>query len=129
MVYIARIGSKHESECLFQNLTTNIVEVQTIRGIVLLGRDFNVRTTTLQNTINISNLCELLQVLELVEIKQPSAVDANVSGWGHELLDLCYDDGLLIFNGWTPGNESGEYTCLANGEHNIVDYIVNSLTI
>jgi hypothetical protein len=129
MVYIARIGSKHESECLFQNLTTNIVEVQTIRGIVLLGRDFNVRTTTLQNTINISNLCELLQVLELVEIKQPSAVDANVSGWGHELLDLCYDDGLLIFNGWTPSNESGEYTCLANGEHNIVDYIVNSLTI
>jgi hypothetical protein len=35
-VYVAPIGSKHESESLFQNLATNIVEVETLRGIVLL---------------------------------------------------------------------------------------------
>jgi hypothetical protein len=73
-VYIAHVGSKHKNESLFQNLTTNITEVQTLRGIVLLGRDFNVITTTLLNTINISDLCELLQVPELVEIEQPSVV-------------------------------------------------------
>jgi hypothetical protein len=36
---------------------------------------------------------------------------------------------LLILNGRTPGDESGEFTYLANGEHNIVDYIIGSPAI
>ncbi len=128
MVYV-------ESEFLFQNLITNIVEVQTLRGIILLGRDFNVRTTTLPNTIDTSDLYELLQVPELFKTKQPSVVakqqyhDASVGGWGHELLDLCYDVGLLILNGRTPGDKSREFTCLANGGRIIVNYIVDSLIV
>jgi hypothetical protein len=58
----------------FQNLAIDIAEVQTLRGIVLLGLDFNARTTSLPNTIDISDLCELLQAPELVETKQPSVV-------------------------------------------------------
>jgi hypothetical protein len=68
MVYAASVGSKHESKSLFQNLAVDIVEVQTLGGIVLLGRDFNACTTTLPNTINTNNLCELLHELELAEI-------------------------------------------------------------
>ncbi len=60
MVYVAPIGSKHESESLFQNLVVNIVEVQTLGGIVLLGRDINAHTLVLPDTIDTSNLCELL---------------------------------------------------------------------
>ncbi len=41
--------------------------------------------------------------------------DVNVSGWGYKLLDLCCDAGLLIFNGRTFGDESGEFICLENG--------------
>jgi hypothetical protein len=52
--------------------------------------------------------------------------DANVGNWGHELLDLCYDTGLLILNGQTPSDELREFTCLANGGHNIVIYIIGS---
>jgi hypothetical protein len=74
MVYIAPIGSKHENESLFQNLVADIAEVQTLGGIVLLGGDVNARTTTLPDTLDISDLCELLQAPELVEIKQPSVV-------------------------------------------------------
>jgi len=37
VVYIAPIGSKHKSESLFQNLVVNIVEVQTLGAMVLLG--------------------------------------------------------------------------------------------
>ncbi len=37
VVYVAPVGSKHKSESLFQNLAANIVKVQTLRGIVLLG--------------------------------------------------------------------------------------------
>ncbi len=97
-----------------------------------MGGDFNARTATLPDTLDTSDLCELLQVPELANIEQPSVVptrqnrDASVGGWGCELLDLCYDVGLLILNGWTPGDQSGEFTCLANGGCNIVDYIVGS---
>ncbi len=65
MVYVASIGSKHESEFLFQNLAIDIAEVQILRGIVLLGGDFNAHTATLLDTIDINDLCELLQAPEL----------------------------------------------------------------
>jgi hypothetical protein len=68
-VYTALIGSKHENESLFQNLAVDIPEVQTLRGIVLLGGDFNARTTMLPDTINTNDLCELLQAPELVKAK------------------------------------------------------------
>jgi hypothetical protein len=73
-VYIALIGSKHESKSLFQNLATDIIEVQTLRGIILLGGDFNARTVALPDTIDTSDLCELLQAFQLVKTKQPSAM-------------------------------------------------------
>jgi len=42
MVYANPVGSKHESESLFQNLTTDIAKIQTLKGIILLGWHFNV---------------------------------------------------------------------------------------
>jgi hypothetical protein len=52
--------------------------------------------------------------------------DASVGGWGHELLDLCCDVGLFILNDRTLGDESGEFTCLANGGRSTINYIVGS---
>ncbi len=86
VVYVAPIGSKHESESLFQNLTADIVEVQTLGGIVLLGGDFNARTTTLPYTIDTSDLCELLQTPDIAKIEQLNALakqqnhDTSVGG-------------------------------------------------
>jgi len=74
VVYVAPIGSKHENESMFQNLVVDIAEVQTLRGIVLLGGDFNVRTTALPSTIDTNDLYELLEAHELAETKQPSVV-------------------------------------------------------
>jgi hypothetical protein len=59
-VYVAPVGSKHENESLFENLTIDIAKVKTLGGIVLLGGDFNAHIATLPNTINTNNLCELL---------------------------------------------------------------------
>ncbi len=67
MVCVALIGSKHENESLFQNLVADIVEVQTLGGIILLGGDFNACTTTLHDTIDTSDLCELLQEPKLAK--------------------------------------------------------------
>jgi len=33
---------------------------------------------------------------------------------------------LLILNGRTPNDESGEFTCLANGGYSTIDYIIGS---
>jgi len=55
-------------------MVADIVEIQTLEGIILLGGDFNARTTALPNTINTSDLCELLQAPKLAETKQPSAM-------------------------------------------------------
>jgi hypothetical protein len=74
VVYVAPIGSKHESKSLFQNLIIDIVEVQTLRGIVVLGGDFNAHIATLLDTININNLCELLQAPELIVTKWPGTM-------------------------------------------------------
>jgi hypothetical protein len=60
MVYATLVGSKHENESLFQKLATDNAKVQILRGIILLGRDFNVHIAALPNTINTNNLCELL---------------------------------------------------------------------
>jgi hypothetical protein len=85
-VYVALIGSEDENKSLFQNLATDIVEVQTLGGIILLGGDFNVRTATLLDTMDTNDLCELLQAPELAETEQPSIVakqqncNANVGG-------------------------------------------------
>jgi hypothetical protein len=53
MVYDVPIVSKHKSESLFQNLAVDIVEVQTLRGIVLLGGDFNARLQCYQIPLTI----------------------------------------------------------------------------
>jgi hypothetical protein len=55
-------------------MVADIIEVQTLGGIVLLGRDFNARTTALPDTLDTSDLCELLQAPELAEIGKPSVV-------------------------------------------------------
>jgi hypothetical protein len=73
-VYVGLISSKHESKSLFQNLAIDIVEVQTLGGIILLKGDFNACIVTLPDNIDISNLCELLQVPKFMEIEQPSVV-------------------------------------------------------
>jgi hypothetical protein len=51
-------------------LAVDIIEVQILGGIVLLGGDFNAHTTTLPDIIDINDLCELLHVPELTETKQ-----------------------------------------------------------
>ncbi len=55
VVYVTPGGSKHENESLLQNLAVDIVEVQTLGGIILLGKDFNVRTTVLLDAIDIND--------------------------------------------------------------------------
>jgi hypothetical protein len=51
---------------------------------------------------------------------------AAPSGWHKELLGLCGATGYHILNKRVVGDLIGEYTCLANHDHNTVDYMIAS---
>jgi len=50
-----------------------------------------------------------------------------MAGWHREFLDLCKTIRLFIFNGRTPVDISGEYTCLSNKSFSIVDYFLTTV--
>jgi len=53
--------------------------------------------------------------------------DIVTVGWHREFLDLCRTTGLFILNGRTPGDISGEYTCLSNKGFSTVDYFLTTI--
>jgi hypothetical protein len=101
-------------------------------GGVLLAGDFNARTGTNTDFINCSQLTDVLLVPQAIEDTLPNDMlerqnrDTITVGWHHEFLDLCITAGLFIFNGRTPGNISGEYTCLSNKGFSTMDYFLTT---
>jgi len=96
----------------------------------LLAGDFNARTGTNTDFINYSQLADVLLVPQAIEDTLPNDMlerqncDTVTAGWHREFLDLCRTTGLFILNGRTPGDISGEYTCLSNKGFNTVDYFL-----
>jgi hypothetical protein len=48
------------------------------------------------------------------------------SFWTYVVTLGCSSSMVGHLVGWTPGDESGEFTCLANGGCNTIDYIIDS---
>ncbi len=72
-----------------------------------------------------------LQIPELQNTRSPPQLRQNrdvapPSGWYKELLGLCGATGYRILNGRIVGDLTREYTCLANHDHNTVDYMIAS---
>jgi hypothetical protein len=86
---------------------------------VLLAGDFNARTGTNINFIDCSQLVDVLLVPQAIEDTLPNDMlerhnrNTVTAGWHREFLELCKTTGLFILNGRTPGDISGEYTCLS----------------
>jgi hypothetical protein len=101
-------------------------------GGVLLVRDFNVRTGTNTDFIDCNQLADVMLVPEAIENTLPNNMlerqnrDTVMAGWHREFLDLCRTAGLFIFNGRTPRDISGEYTCLSNKGFSTVDYFLTT---
>ncbi len=101
-------------------------------GGVLLAGDFNARIGTNTDFIYCSQLADVLLVPHAIEDTLPNDMlerqnrDTITAGWHCEFLDLCKTTGLFIFNGHTPGDISGEYTCLSNKGFSIVDYFLTT---
>ncbi|KAH8944591.1 hypothetical protein BDL97_13G119700 [Sphagnum fallax] len=116
---------------MFEHICQEVGEAMNLGGVLLAG-DFNVRTGTNTDFIDCSQLADVLLVPQAIEDTLPNDMlkrqnrDTVTVGWHREFLDLCRTTGLFIFNGRTPGDISGEYTCLSNKGFSTVDYFLTT---
>jgi hypothetical protein len=129
IVYAAPQGSPYADSSLFEHICQEVGEAMSL-GSVLLAGDFNARTSTNTDFIDCSQLADVLLVPQAIEDTLPNDMlerqnrDTVMAGWDREFLDFCRTAGLFILNGCTPGDISGEYTCLSNKGFSIVDYFL-----
>jgi exonuclease III len=131
IVYAAPQGSPYADSSLFEHICQEIGEAMNLGGVLLAG-DFNARTGTNIDFIDCSQLAGVLLVPQAIEDTLPNNMlerqnrDTVRAGWHREFLDLCRTTGLFILNGRTPGDISGEYTCLSNKGFSTVDYFLTT---
>jgi hypothetical protein len=100
-------------------------------GNVFLTGD--ARTSTNTDFIYYSQLADVLLVPQAIKDTLPNDMlerqnyDTVTVGWHREFLDFCRTTGLFILNGCTPGDISGEYTCLSNKGFSTVDYFFTTV--
>jgi len=131
IVYAAPQGSPYADSSLFEHICQEVGEAMSLGGVLLVG-DFNARTGTNTDFIDCSQLTNVLLVPQAIKDTLPNDMlerqnhDTITAGWHREFLDLCRTTGLLILNGRTPGDISGEYTCLSNKGFSTVDYFLTT---
>jgi len=119
IVYAVPQGLPYVDNNLFEHICQEVGEAMSL-GDVLLAGDFNARTSTNTDFIDCSQLADVLLVPQAIEDTLPNDMlerknrDTITTGWHREFLDLCKTTGLFILNCHTPGDISGEYTCLSN---------------
>ena len=118
---------------LFESLTADVAEAQALGGSVLLAGDLNARTAQLvdyhRTDPALQNLLpEHLDSLPDV-VPHRRSQDAKTNAWGKLLLELCQQADILVLNGRTPGDLSGNYTCVQPKGSSVVDYFVASATL
>jgi hypothetical protein len=129
IVYAAPQGSPYADNSLFEHICQEVGEAMSL-GSVLLAEDFNARTGTNTDFIDCNQLTDVMLVPEAIEDTLPNNMlerqnrDTITVGWHCEFLDFCRTAGLFIFNGSTPRDISGEYTCLSNKGFSTVDYFL-----
>jgi len=131
IVYAAPQGSPYANSSLFEHICQEVGEAMSLGGVLLVG-DFNARTDTNTDFIDCSQLSDVLLVPQAIEDTMPNDMlerqnrDTVTVSWHHEFLDLCRIAGLFILNGRTPGDISGEYTCLSNKGFSTMDYFLTT---
>ncbi len=131
IVYAAPQGLPYADNSLFEHICQEIGEAMNLSGVLLAG-DFNARIGINIDFIDYSQLADVLLVPQAIEDTLPNNMlgrqnrDTVRAGWHREFLDFCKTTGLFILNGRTPGDISGEYTCLSNKGFSTMDYFLTT---
>jgi len=131
IVYATPQSSPYADSSLFEHICQEVGEAMSLGSVLLVG-DFNARTGTNTDFIDCNQLTNVLLVPQAIEDTLPNDMlerqnrNTITAGWHCEFLDLCKTIGLFILNGRTPGDISGEYTCLSNKGFSTVDYFLTT---
>ena len=130
LVYISPETSTHQSS---GNNIWNLLEEEisnfSIRGHILLTRDFNARTGLLPDYVSHdSDLHVPLPPDYSVDIPiSRKSEDHTVNNYGRELLDVCVAGWLHLINGRIrPDTSKGAFTCFSPRGTSVVDYTITS---
>ena len=117
--------------CPFQQLEHDIEKFSKL-GEVILGGDFNARTTTQPDFIpgcsvdgnNLTNLSTSSQFTVHDDLRPRCNQDTGTNPYGPNLLSMCQSHYLRILNGRKPGDSLGYFTCFEYNGSSAVDYIL-----
>ena len=107
----------------FECLQEKIYKFGTLGKILLCG-DFNARTGTLNDFIDNEFPENDFQIP--IAIEKRYSKDSHINNYGRSLLDLCVGNNLIILNGRTKGDFTGQYTCHTYNGASVVDYAIAS---
>jgi exonuclease III len=131
ITYVPPQNSPYVDKALYDHIAQEIAEAESTPSSVILVGDLNARTYEKADSVDCTSLCNALQIPELQDTHPPPQLRQNrnvaaLSGWYKELLGLCGATDYHILNGRLTGDLTGEYTCLANHDHDTVDYMIAS---
>jgi len=130
IIYAAPQGLPYADNSLFEHICQEVGKAMSLGNVFLTG---DARTSTNTDFIYYSQLADVLLVPQAIKDTLPNDMlerqnyDTVTVGWHREFLDFCRTTGLFILNGCTPGDISGEYTCLSNKGFSTVDYFFTTV--
>ena len=125
--YIPPANSKYYENDLFGEISNGILEYgQTNLPILLVG-DFNARTATLNDFVDLNgDQYTQTEHLNSEIISSRQSCDSEVNSHGHALLEICKTHNLRILNGRKEGDSFGNCTFSNHEESRVVDYAIVS---
>ena len=119
--------------CPYDMLQNDIIDAQNAGGCIVVCGDMNARTAEQDDYTRLADLQEFVDVPEEgaylgADVPQRCNCDkAPTAGtWEDELLKLCRSTELLIVNGRTPGDPSGDNTFTSPQGQSVRDYFLVS---
>ena len=134
--YVATEGSRIYNTLCENNgillLESNLllIKEQYPNCYLYLAGDFNARTKDLNDFILSDSLkylynCEVDYDEDLFDLPRQNR-DREVNRYGLSLIDLCCTHNVHIVNGRFVDDCNGNFTCIANAGHSVVDYHIVS---
>jgi hypothetical protein len=121
-----------DNNCAYNNLEQDIYSFKNEANIILLG-DFNIRTTTKQATLLITdsnhNPLWIYEDLVLSNSYKRSFEDLIENLFGTELVKLCSSQDLIICNGVMNWPNSNKMMCIHGLGSSVVDYVIYDIPV
>lgn len=127
-VYLNPSRSTVERKAMFECVEQQLVQTIQMGRVMVMG-DFNAHTGMIPDRQHVDpDIFEEMRIAGMIQTlhNPPSRVNSDahsVNAYGHELINLCRQTGVIMCNGRIPGDQHGASTCGRDGsEASVIDY-------